>query len=141
MALSELDSETGKVTRMSLIAVDKALLSAKAGSGIDPRLNRAGVSLASGANPNVLDTQRSSVARDRIENEKLVRITRSLHAAWRDAFRTPLRNFRRRLRDAEAERGAQARHPPDVELEAAVRLAAARRRPSVRGPVNEDLQG
>ena len=46
-----------------------------------------------------------------------------------------------RLRDAEAERGAQARHPPDVELEAAVRLAAARRRPSVRRPVNEDLQG
>ncbi len=48
----------------------------------------------------MLDTQRSSVARDRIENEKLVRINRSLHAAWRDAFRTPLRNFRRRLRDA-----------------------------------------
>jgi capsular polysaccharide biosynthesis protein len=46
------------------------------------------------------DTQRSIVARDRIENEKLVRINRSLHAAWRDAVRTPLRNFRRRLRDA-----------------------------------------
>ena len=40
------------------------------------------------------------MARDRIENEKLVRINRSLHAAWRDAVRTPLRNFRRRLRDA-----------------------------------------
>jgi capsular polysaccharide biosynthesis protein len=40
------------------------------------------------------------VARDRIENEKLVRINRSLHAAWRDAVRTPLRNFRRRLRNA-----------------------------------------
>jgi capsular polysaccharide biosynthesis protein len=47
-----------------------------------------------------LDTQRSSVARDRIENEKLVRINRSLHAAWRDAVRTPWRNFRRRLRNA-----------------------------------------
>jgi capsular polysaccharide biosynthesis protein len=46
------------------------------------------------------DTQRNSVARDRIENEKLVRINRSLHAAWRDAVRTPLRNFRRRLRNA-----------------------------------------
>ena len=40
------------------------------------------------------------MARDRIENEKLVRINRSLHAAWRDAVRTPLRNFRRRVRDA-----------------------------------------
>ncbi len=48
----------------------------------------------------MLDTQRSSVARDRIENEKLVRINRSLHAAWRDAVRTPWRNFRRRLRNA-----------------------------------------
>jgi capsular polysaccharide biosynthesis protein len=46
------------------------------------------------------DTQRSIVARDRIENEKLVRINRSLHAAWRDAVRTPLRNVRRRLRNA-----------------------------------------
>ena len=40
------------------------------------------------------------MARDRIENEKLVRINRSLHAAWRDAVRAPLRNFRRRLRNA-----------------------------------------
>ena len=48
----------------------------------------------------MLDTQRSSVARDRIENEKLVRINRSLHAAWRAAVHTPLRNFRRRLRNA-----------------------------------------
>ena len=55
---------------------------------------------ASGADRDLSDTQRSSVARDRIENEKLVRINRSLHAAWRDAVRTPLRNFRRRLRDA-----------------------------------------
>jgi capsular polysaccharide biosynthesis protein len=47
-----------------------------------------------------LDTQRSGVARHRVENEKLVRINRSLHAAWRNAVRTPWRNFRRRLRDA-----------------------------------------
>ena len=40
------------------------------------------------------------MARDLIENEKLVRINRSLHAAWRDAIRTPWRNLRRRLRDA-----------------------------------------
>ena len=46
------------------------------------------------------DSQRSGVARDLIENEKLVRISRSLHAAWRDAIRTPWRNLRRRLRDA-----------------------------------------
>jgi capsular polysaccharide biosynthesis protein len=48
----------------------------------------------------LLDIQRSSVARDRIENERLVRLNRSLHAAWRDAVRAPLRNFRRRLRNA-----------------------------------------
>ena len=48
----------------------------------------------------MLDSQRSGVARDRIENEKLVRLNRSLHAAWRDAVRTPWRNLRRRLRDA-----------------------------------------
>ena len=46
------------------------------------------------------DSQRSGVARDLIENEKLVRLSRSLHAAWRDAVRTPWRNLRRRLRDA-----------------------------------------
>jgi capsular polysaccharide biosynthesis protein len=40
------------------------------------------------------------VARDRIENERLVRLNRSLHAAWRNAVRTPWRSFRRRLRDA-----------------------------------------
>jgi capsular polysaccharide biosynthesis protein len=40
------------------------------------------------------------VARDRIENESLVRLNRTLHTAWRDAVRTPLRNFRRRLRNA-----------------------------------------
>ena len=48
----------------------------------------------------MLDTERSSVARDRIENEKLVRLSRSVHAAWRDAVRTPWRNLRRRLREA-----------------------------------------
>ncbi len=48
----------------------------------------------------MLDSQRSGVARDRIENEKLVRLNRSLHAAWRDAVRTPWRNLRRQLRDA-----------------------------------------
>jgi capsular polysaccharide biosynthesis protein len=47
----------------------------------------------------LLDSQRSGVARDRIENEKLVRLNRSLHAAWRDAVRTPWRKLRRRLRD------------------------------------------
>jgi capsular polysaccharide biosynthesis protein len=47
-----------------------------------------------------LDSQRNGVARDRIENETLVRLNRSLHAAWRDAVRTPWRNLRRRLRDA-----------------------------------------
>ena len=46
------------------------------------------------------DSQRSGAARDLIENEKLVRLSRSLHAAWRDAVRTPWRNLRRRLRDA-----------------------------------------
>jgi capsular polysaccharide biosynthesis protein len=40
------------------------------------------------------------VARDRIENENFVRLNRSLHTAWRNAVRTPWRNFRRRLRDA-----------------------------------------
>ncbi|HZC95254.1 MAG TPA: hypothetical protein VE267_03810, partial [Bradyrhizobium sp.] len=48
----------------------------------------------------MLDSQWNGVARDRIENEKLVRLNRSLHAAWRDAVRTPWRNLRRRLRDA-----------------------------------------
>src|SRR5450432_1628795 len=90
----------GKVTRRAAIAVDKAPLSLPARSGIDPRLKRRGSALASGADWDLLDTQRNSVARDRIENEKLVRINRSLHAAWRDAVRTPLRNFRRRLRNA-----------------------------------------
>src|SRR3984957_2818290 len=100
MASSELDSEIGKVTRGALIAVDKAPLSLPARSGIDPRLKRRGHPSLSEQDPDLLDTQRSSVARDRIENEKLVRINRSLHAAWRDAVRTPWRNFRRRLRNA-----------------------------------------
>ncbi|MGH6796957.1 MAG: glycosyltransferase family 61 protein [Roseiarcus sp.] len=57
-------------------------------------------------NPALLDTQRSGAARNLVENEKLVRINRSLHAAWRDAVRTPWRNFRRRLRDALPSSGA-----------------------------------
>jgi capsular polysaccharide biosynthesis protein len=49
------------------------------------------------------------VARDQIDSEKLVRINRSLHAAWRDVVRTPWRNFRRRLRDAMPVSGAGVR--------------------------------
>jgi capsular polysaccharide biosynthesis protein len=45
------------------------------------------------------DSRRSGVARDLIENEKLARLSRSLHAAWRDAVRAPWRNLRRRLRE------------------------------------------
>jgi capsular polysaccharide biosynthesis protein len=48
----------------------------------------------------LLDARRPQVARDLIENEKLVRINRSVHEAWRNAVRTPWRNFRRRLRGA-----------------------------------------
>ena len=89
----------GKVTRAHLIAVDKPLLSLPARSGIDPRLSRRPAACV-GAGPDLLDSQWNGVARDRIENEKLVRLNRSLHAAWRDAVRTPWRNLRRRLRDA-----------------------------------------
>jgi capsular polysaccharide biosynthesis protein len=48
----------------------------------------------------LLDTQRTQAARELIENEKLIRISRSLHLAWRNAVRAPWRNFRRRLRSA-----------------------------------------
>jgi len=48
----------------------------------------------------LLDSERPQGARDLIDNEKLVRMSRSLHAAWRDAVRTPWRNLRRRLRNA-----------------------------------------
>jgi capsular polysaccharide biosynthesis protein len=89
-----------KVTPAALIAVDKAPLSLRVRSGIDPRLSRRAAACAIGAGLDLSDSQRSGVARDRIENEKLVRLSRSLHAAWRDAVRTPLRNFRRRLRDS-----------------------------------------
>src|SRR5882757_4729584 len=44
MALSELGSEMGKVTWGAPMAVDKAPLSLPARWGIDPRLNRVGVS-------------------------------------------------------------------------------------------------
>ena len=47
-----------------------------------------------------MDTRRAGAARDLVENEKLVRISRSLHTAWRNAVRAPWRNFRRRLRGA-----------------------------------------
>ena len=40
MALPELDSEKGKVTRAVSILVDKAPLSERARSGIDPRRSR-----------------------------------------------------------------------------------------------------
>jgi capsular polysaccharide biosynthesis protein len=89
-----------KVTRAALIAVDKPLLSLPARSGIDRRLSRRAVACAFGAGSDLLDSQRSAVARELIENEKLVRLNRSLHAAWRDAVRTPWRNLRRRLRGA-----------------------------------------
>jgi capsular polysaccharide biosynthesis protein len=90
----------GEVTRAALIAVDKPLLSLPARSGIDRRLSRRLAACAHGAGSDLLDSQRNGVARDRIENEKLVRFNRSLHAAWRDAVRTPWRDLRRRLRDA-----------------------------------------
>jgi capsular polysaccharide biosynthesis protein len=47
-----------------------------------------------------LDTQRPQAARELIESERLARISRSLHSAWRDTVRKPWRNFRRRLRGA-----------------------------------------
>jgi capsular polysaccharide biosynthesis protein len=47
-----------------------------------------------------LNTHRTGAARDLVENEKLVRMSRSLHAAWRNAVGAPWRNFRRRLRGA-----------------------------------------
>jgi capsular polysaccharide biosynthesis protein len=90
----------GKVTPAALIPVDKQLLSLPSRSGIDPRLSRRPAACAVGAGPDLLDSQRNAVARDRIENEKVVRLNRLLHAAWRDAVRTPWRNLRRRLRDA-----------------------------------------
>jgi capsular polysaccharide biosynthesis protein len=90
----------GKVTPAFLIAVDKPVLSLPTRSGIDPRLSRRRAACAHGAGPDLLDSQWNGVARHRIENEKLVRLNRSLHAAWRDAVRTPWRNLRRRLRDA-----------------------------------------
>src|ERR1700689_3076926 len=100
MASPGLDSEKGKVTRTASIGVDKAPLSLRARSGIDPRRIRQAVACAIGAGLDLSDSQRSGVARDRIENEKLVRLSRSLHGAWRDVVRTPWRNLRRRLRDA-----------------------------------------
>jgi len=47
-----------------------------------------------------LDTRPPQAARELIDSEKLVRISRSLHLAWRNGVRAPWRNFRRRLRGA-----------------------------------------
>ena len=47
-----------------------------------------------------MDTRPPEAARELIESEKLVRMSRSLHLAWRNSVRTPWRNFRRRLRGA-----------------------------------------
>ena len=78
----------------------QAPLSLPAGSGIDPRLKRASHPSLLEQDLDLSDTQRSGVARGPIENERLVRINRSLHAAWRDAVRTPSADLRRRLRNA-----------------------------------------
>ena len=48
----------------------------------------------------MLDTRPPQAARELIDSEKLVRISRSLHLAWRNSVRAPWRNFRRRLRGA-----------------------------------------
>jgi capsular polysaccharide biosynthesis protein len=95
-----------KSPRAGPIAVDKPPLLLPARSGIEPRLKRRATALAMEKDPDLLDTQQSGVARDRVENEKLARINRSLHAVWRNAFRTPWRNFRRRLRNALPPSGA-----------------------------------
>jgi hypothetical protein len=42
----------------------------------------------------------TSATSDSLENATRVRLSRSLHGLWRDAVRTPLKNFRRRLRGA-----------------------------------------
>ncbi len=83
-------------------AVDKPLLSLPGAFGHRPAVEQAGSGRLRDLEQDriLLDSQRNGVARDRIENEKLVRLNRSLHAAWRDAVRTPWRNLRRRLRDA-----------------------------------------
>lgn len=47
-----------------------------------------------------MDTRPPQAARELIDSEKLVRISRSLHLAWRNSVRAPWRNFRRRLRGA-----------------------------------------
>jgi len=54
----------------------------------------------------LLDNRQSSAARDSVENERLVRVSRSLHAFWRKTVRMPLKSLRRRLRGAMAASGA-----------------------------------
>jgi hypothetical protein len=50
----------------------------------------------------LLDNRQSSATRDSVENERLVRVSRSLHAFWRKTVRMPWRTLRRRLRGAMA---------------------------------------
>src|SRR6185437_11498765 len=89
---------TGKVTRAGLIAGPP--LSLVRGSGIDAGRSSGRRPRLQEFDPALLDSQRPHGPRELIENEKLVRISRSVHAAWRDAVRTPWREFRRRLRGA-----------------------------------------
>ena len=42
--------------------------------------------------------RQTSATRDSVENATLVRVSRSLHAFWRNTVRRPWKNFRRRLR-------------------------------------------
>ena len=91
-SLSELDSEIGKVTREALISVDKAPLSLPARSGIDPRQSRQQWLALLEQDPRLVGQPAERRGARQIENETLVRLNRSLHAAWRDAVRTPWRN-------------------------------------------------
>jgi len=54
----------------------------------------------------LLDNRRSSASPDSVENERLVRVSRSLHAFWRKTVRMPWKSLRRRLRGAMAASGA-----------------------------------
>ncbi len=48
----------------------------------------------------MLDRRLTSAHRDSVENAARLRVSRSLHAAWRKAVRIPLKTLRRRLRAA-----------------------------------------
>jgi capsular polysaccharide biosynthesis protein len=54
----------------------------------------------------LLDNRQSSASRDSVENERLVRVSRSLHALWRKTVRMPWKSLRRRLGGALAASGA-----------------------------------